>query len=592
MNAAAFVCGLGLALAFPRASFAPLAWLAPVPWLARLTATTPARGFRSGFLFGLGFFGLLLNWVHDVLTHYTSLPLFLTVPIWLLLVGYLALYPAVFGGALAALSRRIGLAALAAAPVLWVGTETVRGIVLGGFPWGSVGYARSGGLPLLQAASVGGIALVSLLIAAAWSGLATWSLALAPAGSTSGLPRPGSRALALATLALAGVAVSITAGALRLRSHPQLGRGELLDLPRDASGSQTEILEFPVGPRGGWPPESPPSSGPGAGSRQPGVALRPGRGGSGQGPEAGAGSENSLVLALVQGGFGGELDYAEGRKALSTYFDLSVRAGAHAPSLIVWPESNAPFQPVETPGYLDTLRALSRNTDAVLLLGAVGGDAQRGLTNSAFVIDPEAPPRRYDKRKLVPYGEFVPFQHLFPFIRHFVGEVGEFVPGKEVGVFALAGRRIGVSICYEMIFPREILSQARGGADLIVNLTNDSWYRRGGPWQHADFSMVRAVETGLFTARAASSGRTLLLDPYGRTLAAGPLGGAAILLGEIPHRPEDGRPTCFVRWGDWVGIACATLSAAALAFLVVGNIIDNWQPGPRVGFPRKDDPGR
>ena len=168
----ALVCGLGFALSFPRAGLAPLAWVAPVPWLALVLASRGPRAGLLGFVYGAGFFGLLLNWVHGVLSQYTSLPFFLTIPIWGLLVGYLALYPALFSVLVSALGRRFGRGtALAAAPALWVGLEFVRARFLGGFPWGTAGYARAGGLALLQSASVGGIALVSLLLAAGWSAL-------------------------------------------------------------------------------------------------------------------------------------------------------------------------------------------------------------------------------------------------------------------------------------------------------------------------------------------------------------------------------------------------------------------------------------
>jgi apolipoprotein N-acyltransferase len=292
----------------------------------------------------------------------------------------------------------------------------------------------------------------------------------------------------------------------------------------------------------------------------------------------------SFRIALVQGGFGGDLDWDQAKAALSTYLRLSRIAARHKPDLIVWPESNAPYQPIETPGYLDVLRDLTRSAGSPLLLGAVAGTLETGLTNSAFLIGPEGPPRRYDKRRLVPYGEFVPFQRLFPFIRHFVAEVGEFRAGREAGVLTVAGRAIGVSICYEMIFPEEIREQARRGSTIAINLTNDSWYRRGGPWQHSDFSVLRAIESGLYAARAASTGRTLLIDPYGRTVGQGPLGGRAVLLGEIPAPERLPGRTLYGRFGDWAGIGCGILTAAMIAFLGVGNIIDRRRSARRVSL--------
>jgi apolipoprotein N-acyltransferase len=544
--AASFVCGFVFALAFPRAAAAPAAWIAPALWLAFLPRAGSGRGLRSGFAFGLGFFGLLLNWVHTVLTHYTSLPLFLTVPIWLLLVGYLALYPALFGALVAGLGSSVGRGALILAPVLWVGLEFVRGRLFSGFPWGIAGYAHAGGLPLLQAASVGGVALVSLILVSGWAALAVLVEAAMPRLIRATADRrrdmwwedrvrtrPGAVSIAAASVVLALVALAASLGALRLSAHPPAGSGEILDAASEAPGRE-----------------------------EPG----------------------GFRVALVQGGYGGDLDYEEGKKALRTYLSLSRRAASLRPDLIVWPESNAPFQPLESPGYLDVLRGLSGETGALLLLGAVGGTEATGLTNSAWLVGSGGVVSTYDKRKLVPFGEFVPLQRVLPFIRHFVPGTGEFRPGRGVGVMETAGRRIGVSICYEMIFPEEILRQARAGAEMLVNVTNDSWYSRGGPWQHSDFAVLRSIETGLYSVRVASTGRTLVIDPFGRELVAGPLGGATVVWAKLPV-PETRTGTVFVERGEWAAKGCAILTALAVAFLGVGNIIDRRRPrghsGPR-----------
>ena len=545
-------CGLALALAYPRVSFVPFAWLAPVAWLAASARAGARRGLLMGFAFGAGFFGLLLGFVHGVLTHFTALPLFLTIPIWILLVGYLALYPAACGAIVGALGARFGDAGLLGAPAVWVALEVARGIMIGGFPWGLAGYAATGGLALAQAAAIGGIHLVSFLVAAAWSSLALLLLAVPavsrglgrlaagslPADPDAARRRAGRAARIVAAALVAVVGAAAAWGALRLRAHP---------------------------------------------APDPGV-LRPAPGA----PKA----AGALRVSLVQGGWGGDLDAEEAALALRDYTVLTQEAVPFAPDLIVWPESNAPYGPETTDGYLDRLTALARETRATLLLGAVGEDGHGHLTNSAYLVGGSGILDRYDKRRLLQYGEYVPMQSWFPFIRKFVPEAGTFVPGSRVGVVPGPGRVLGIAICYEMIFPEETRADALAGAGLLVNITNDSWYPASGPAQHAAYASFRAIETGLWAVRAASTGISLVSDPLGRTVVSGPQGPRLPyrLDAELPPLHSQGAArTPFMRWGDWAGKGCATVAAGLLAFLTLGNKIDRQRTRPAPP-PRNDGP--
>lgn len=562
--AASLLCGAALALGYPRFSLALAAWIAPLPWLLLTVSSSPARAFRLGCAFGLGFFGLLLVWVHGVLSHYTTLPLVLSVPIWVLLVGYLALYPGVFAAMLAGLVHRLGAPAILIAPVLWVGLESARGFLLGGFPWGFAGSSHAGGLALWQAASLGGVCFVSLLVAAAWSALTLLALAVrehsrkdsAPlvpraVGTTgAGGDRTGRRVRSVSApvmLAAVGLLMAVLLaevwGAARLEAYPPV---------LHTDHSQKDLIQA-------RPPEEPPVS--------------------------------TFGIALVQGGFGSDLDEEQARRALDDYLDLSRKAAPTSPAVIVWPESNAPFLIEGSPDFLSALVGLGRHSQARILLGSVAEEGAQGLRNSAYLIGPAGVEHRYDKRRLVQYGEYVPLKSVFPFIRKFVPEAGDFAPGSEIGIMSVEGRLLGVSICYEMIFPGEILLQARAGAQVLVNLTNDSWFPGSGPWQHSEFAQMRAIETGLWTARAASTGRTVLIDPQGRVTAALPMGAPGVLSARVPGSDlaSYGPKTLYVGFGAWVGRACVTITALVLAFLVVGNIIDRRRRVP-ISRPRGKTP--
>lgn len=541
--ALATVAGIAFALAFPRTNVAPLAWIAPAFWLFLLRGLPPGKALLSGLAFGAGFFGLLLCWVHGVLGHYTSLPLFLTVPIWSLLIAYLALFIGIFAWMLAGLERRLGRAAWWLAPALWLGCEFFRARILGGFPWGDAGTSHAGGLALVQAASFSGIGTVSFLLASAWTALVV----------LAGMFRNASRGLAgrrLETIAsvavLAGVGAVILLGALRLRSHPpetaqELFRGALPD---------------------GWIATGEAAPAPGSGA--PRAAIPPER------------RTGRFRIALVQGGFGSDFEALSGDRILATYLDLSRLAARARPDLIVWPETNAPYQVEEDPLYRRTLQDLSGALGSPLLLGSVGGSDSAGYTNSAWLVGPEGIRDRYDKQRLVQYGETVPLKRWLPFVRKFVPQAGDFRAGTEPGLMRVGERSIGVTICYEMIFADLSRALAKRGARLLVNMTNDSWFENAGPWQHADFARLRAIESGLWVARVASTGRTVLVDPYGRERASGGVGGPAILIADIPN--SSAATTFFVIGGEWLSGACAILTVTALAFLIVGNNIDRWRP--------------
>lgn len=175
--AAAGVLG---ALAFPRTGWAPLAWVWLVPALVS-GATRPGRAaLRDGWLAGTVFYVVLLRWLDHTFLHYSAIPWPLTwLPI-VALAAYCGLYLGAVALAVAWLRPRLGAGpALALAPPLWVVGEWLRGWLMGGFPWGLLGYSQAAQLPVIQIAELGGVYAVSLLIVAVNAALAGL-LALGP----------------------------------------------------------------------------------------------------------------------------------------------------------------------------------------------------------------------------------------------------------------------------------------------------------------------------------------------------------------------------------------------------------------------------
>jgi apolipoprotein N-acyltransferase len=166
--------------------------------------------------------------------------------------------------------------------------------------------------------------------------------------------------------------------------------------------------------------------------------------------------------------------------------------------------------------------------------------------------------------RLVPFGEYVPIESVLTlggrYSARVVDAVGAFTPGTEYAVGDMDGRRLGVSICYEAIFPDLLREFTVRGADLLVNITNDGWYgRTSAPHQHFAMAVFRAVENGKYLVRAANTGITAVVDPRGRVLERTELFERRAIVREVPTVPG---LTFYARHGDVFAWGCLGLSAA------------------------------
>ncbi len=161
----------------------------------------------------------------------------------------------------------------------------------------------------------------------------------------------------------------------------------------------------------------------------------------------------------------------------------------------------------------------------------------------------------YRKIHLVPFGEFTPYAELFSFASGLTQAVGNFDRGTSRMPLAAAGHTYGVFICYESIFGDEVRQLVRGGADVLVNLSDDGWYGdTSAPFQHINMARMRAMENRRWVLRDTNTGITASIDPYGtvravaqrhvRTAAVMPFGYATEL-------------TFYTRHGDWFAYLCA-----------------------------------
>ena len=196
------------------------------------------------------------------------------------------------------------------------------------------------------------------------------------------------------------------------------------------------------------------------------------------------------------------------------------------PRVVVWPESAVPFLLDENPKALAMIAEVLR-PGQILLTGAIrraapDGPDSRKLYNSLLVVDDRGRIiGSYDKRRLVPFGEYLPLAFLLePLgIRRLVGLPGGFLEGQNESPLELPGLpSAGVLICYEAIFPQ--LGTSFGeGAEWLVNVTNDAWFgRSSGPWQHLAAARLTAIVTGRPMVRSANTGISAVIDEKGRIL--------------------------------------------------------------------------
>jgi apolipoprotein N-acyltransferase len=182
--------------------------------------------------------------------------------------------------------------------------------------------------------------------------------------------------------------------------------------------------------------------------------------------------------------------------------------------------------------------------------------------NSMAVIDGRGQVlSTYDKAHLVPFGEYMPFQRLFDSvgITKITGGSGGYSSGAGVKTIELpAGPAVGPLICYEIIFPGEV-TESGARPRWLANLTDDSWFGPWvGPYQHLGIAKVRATEEGLPVVRAANTGVSAIIDPYGRVISSLDLDKQGVVDGSLPEALP---MTFYARLGDGLFFVFLLLTA-------------------------------
>ena len=237
--------------------------------------------------------------------------------------------------------------------------------------------------------------------------------------------------------------------------------------------------------------------------------------------------------------------------------------------LVVWPESPAPFYSND-PYFRQVVGSVAQLDKTWLITGSIGiqndhpasGKEPRAY-NSALLVDPAGQiAGRYDKVHLVPFGEYVPFRSVMPFMDMLTQEVGDFERGKSRAPLQAGDTKLGLFICYESIFPDEVRQFAAQGAQVLVNISNDGWYGDSGAYaQHLQQTRMRAIENARWLLSGTNTGVTATVDPLGRVVERAERKIRTVLVAPYTLSTET---TFYTRHGDWFAFLCAIISLLAV----------------------------
>jgi apolipoprotein N-acyltransferase len=274
-----------------------------------------------------------------------------------------------------------------------------------------------------------------------------------------------------------------------------------------------------------------------------------------------------LRIGIVQGNVdqGTKWDPARADEIFGRYLRLTGQVVDRGARLVLWPESSTPFY-FEHGTESQILRELARRRGVQLLIGSDQWEQATPprIYNAAFLINADGTTGGvYRKVHLVPFGEYVPFGPLLFFAKPLVEAVSDFAPGTEVNTLPIEGGRISTAICYEVVYPALIREGVQNGSALLTTITNDAWFgRSSAPWQHFAMATMRAVEQGRYLVRAANTGISGVVDPYGRVLLQGGLFVEGAWTADV--RLLEGK-TFYGRTGEWMVWGSLLLTALALA---------------------------
>jgi apolipoprotein N-acyltransferase len=502
----ALVAGLLWYFSFPPRT--TLWWLAPIAF-AMLALTVYGRRARAGlgygFLYGLAFLLPLLHWTGIYVGDIA----------WWPLSAFEALVIGVGVAAIAYVTRLRGWPLWAA--LLWIADEALRARApFGGLPWGKVAFGQPDG-PFLSLAALGGTPLVGFAVVLTGFGLAAVVLWLVRARRTETAP----------------------AGQSEQAESAEQPAGRR---PKAVIGAALALVLPVLAAFAAWPLV-------------------------GTDPNAG-----TATVAAIQGNVPRlGLDFNAQRSAV---LDNHVRenellaAKVHAgqvkqPQLVIWPENSADIDPYANPDAYAKISQAAVAIGAPIEVGAVVTSQAPGPKNTAILWEPgKGPVQQYVKRKLQPFGEYMPMRSFFALFTSYANVAGDFVPGDKPGLFKMGPAEVGIDTCYEVAFDDTVRESVPGSTLLAVPTNNATFGHSEMTYQQLAMDQERAVEHGRSVVVAATSGVSGIIQPDGTITQQTGFFVPGALVATVPLRSTTTLADHLGDWPEWAMVAAGLIALA------------------------------
>lgn len=449
-----------LVLSFPKFDMGILAWIGLLPLLLAISGKRPSYGFVFSTICGIFFFLGVFQWILYIEGYTLFHHSFLAV--------YLGSYFGFFGLIFCFISRRRGSGwALFAAPFIWVCLEYIRSNFLFlALPWGLLVHTQYRYPPVIQIAAITGTYGISFLIVMVNAAFTTLVLPLIrhwiPVRKPPGIILGAKPSRPLLIITALFIAFTLAYGHATI-SQPIVGEHVRISA---IQGNIEQSKKFD--PR-----------------------------------------------------FADEIN--------RIYTSRTRKAAETQPDLIVWPETATPVSVSRDSTFRTSLIHLVGDTAIPVLTGSAeyqkfekSEDTEGKYFNSAILFEPKPKTKnfqQYNKIRLFPFGEYLPYQKIIPWPRLNVPRLGRYLHGEKFTVFELPAFRFSATICWENVFADLVRQFVRSGAECIINITNEGHFgKTAAPYQLAAISVFRAVENRIFVVRCGNTGVSCIIDPYGRII--------------------------------------------------------------------------